>query len=83
MRTCAALLGGFVVNEGRTFIFYPSWLNFVDGINGDEKKYQMLYAIVEYGCSGEHTTVADPVIENTFENLVRPLIDKAQGKYQD
>lgn len=71
-----------LTEDSRTFIFYPSWLTFVDGLEGDMNKYKMLHAIVEYGCSGNHTTVDDPVIENTFQNLVRPLIDKAQGRYQ-
>ena len=71
-----------LTDHARTFVFYPSWLTFVDGLTGDDSKFKMLYAIVEYGCSGDHTEVDDPVIENTFQNLVRPLIDKAQGRYQ-
>lgn len=71
-----------LTDHSRTFVFYPSWLTFVDGIEGTDNKFKMLYAIVEYGCSGDHTEVDDPVIENTFQNLVRPLIDKAQGRYQ-
>lgn len=69
--------------SNRSFIFYPSWLQFIESINGDENKYKMAHAILEYGCSGEHTPVDDMIIENVFQNLVRPLIDNAQDKYQD
>jgi len=69
--------------EARTFVFYPSWLDFIEGISTTEGKYKMLYAIVEYGCMNKHTEVDDPIIENTFMNLVKPLIDKAQGRYQE
>lgn len=75
-------MGNLLNDNSRTFIFYPSWLMYVDGVDGVEKKYKMLYAIIEYGCSGDHTPVDDMMIENTFQYLVRPVIDKAQGRYQ-
>lgn len=71
-----------MINEtGRSFVFYPSWLQFIEKLGSYEDKYKMVKTILEYGCYGHYEEIDDKMIQNTFDNLIKPLIDNAQDKY--
>ena len=70
------------MNEERTFIFYPDWLDFIERINNDKDKLDLYNIIVSYGCRKKYNN-NNSMMTAVFESLIKPKIDIAQGRYEE
>ena len=66
----------------RSFIFYPDWLDFINRIDSDKDKFDLLNIITSYGCHGEYSN-ENPMMVAVFESLIKTKIDLAQEKYEE
>ena len=68
----------------KNFVFYADWKTFIDKLSSQADKLYLLTAIVDYGTTGEYDLKnADPIVENLFESLVKPAIDRSQKNYSE
>lgn len=69
------------MDDKRTFIFFPEWLNFIGTLSDKNDQLDLYNIIAEYGCTGEYHSINLTMI-GAFESLIKPQIDRAQKNYQ-
>ena len=67
----------------RTFVFYPQYLDIINGLQNDQDKLAMYEAIVHYGCDEPYEIKNDPsgALHTLFNATIKPGIDRAQDRY--
>ena len=65
----------------RTFIFFPDWYEFIQGLNDDKDKFDLYSIIVQYGCCGYYKNDNKKMI-NVFESMMKKWIDTTQANYE-